>query len=127
MAYLETIKLVAGDDKPEIDITLKDSNTAATGLILDQDDSATWAPIDISEAGVNVKFRALGNSTTLDTLVCVRVPPFINGNCYMPWNPTTLDVPAGIYEGEIEIVYDTGRVLTLFNKLKFKIREGFND
>jgi hypothetical protein len=125
MAYYETINLVAGDDKPEINLTLKDANTAAPGLILDPDDSDTWAPIDITEAAVNVKFRALGNSTVLDTLNCVRVAPFTSGICYMPWNLSTLDVAAGVYEGEIEIVYDNGRILTLFDKLKFKVRGDF--
>ena len=42
MAYYETINLVAGDTKPEINLTLKDSNTAASGQTLDEDDSTTW-------------------------------------------------------------------------------------
>jgi hypothetical protein len=49
MAYYADINLVANDTKPEINLTLKDSNTAATGLTLDPDDSATWKVIDISE------------------------------------------------------------------------------
>jgi hypothetical protein len=125
MAYYETINLVAGDDKPEIYLTLKDANTAASGLVLDPDDSDTWAPIDITDADVNVKFRAFGSTTLLDTLSCVKVVPFTDGICYAPWNLDTLDVDAGIYEGEIEIVYDTGRILTLFDKLKFKVRDDF--
>ena len=47
MAYYETINLVARDTKPEVNLTLKDSNTAAAGLTLDPDDSSTWAPIDL--------------------------------------------------------------------------------
>ena len=35
MAYSETIKLVKGDTLPELTITLKDSNTAASGQTLD--------------------------------------------------------------------------------------------
>lgn len=49
----------------------------------------------------------------------------------MQWNPTTLDVDAGTYEGEIEI-HDTasddhpeGARQTIFDKLKFKVRAGF--
>lgn len=125
MAYYETINLVAGDDKPEINLTLKDSNTAATGLTLDPDDSSTWAPIDITDPTVYVKFRLLGASTILDTLTCIKVAPFTDGACYMPWNPTTLDVAAGTYEGEIYLVYTDGKVMTLFDRLKFKVRADF--
>ena len=41
MAYSETIKLVVGDTLPELVITLKDSNTAASGKTLDVEDSST--------------------------------------------------------------------------------------
>ena len=125
MAYYETINLVAGDDKPEINLTLRDSNTAAAGLTLDPDDSSTWAVIDLSDPTIYIKFRALGSTTLLDTMTCVKVAPYTDGACYMQWNPTTLDVAAGTYEGEIEIVYSDGKVMTIFDKLKFKIRGGF--
>jgi len=125
MAYYETINLVAGDDKPEINLTLKDSNTALAGQTLDPDDSSTWALIDISDPTVKVKFRALGSSTILDTLTCVKVAPYTGGACYMPWNLTTLDVAAGTYEGEIFLTYTDGRIQTLFDKLKFKVRSDF--
>jgi len=125
MAYYETINLVAGDDRPEINLTLKDSNTAISGSVLDPDDSTTWALIDISDPAVGVKFRALGASTILDTLSCVKVAPYTNGVCFMPWNPTTLDVAAGTYEGEIFLTYTDGRIQTLFDRMKFKVRGDF--
>ena len=68
MAYYETINLVAGDDKPEINFTLRDSNTAAAGATLDEDDATTWAPIDLTAQTVRVYFRALGGDTVLDTM-----------------------------------------------------------
>lgn len=122
MAFYETINLVAGDDKPEINLTLKDSNKAAPGLTLDPDDSSTWDPIDLTDPTVTVEFRALGSTTLLDTLICTKVAPLVDGNCYMTWNLTTLDVPAGLYEGQIVLTYTNGRVMTLFDKLKFKVR-----
>jgi len=125
MAYYDTINLVAGDDKPEINLTLKDSNTALAGLTLDPDDSSTWDIIDISDAAVTVKFKALGSSTILDTMTCTRVAPYTNGKCFMTWNLTTLDVAAGTYEGEISLTYTDARVQTLFDKLKFKVRKDF--
>ena len=125
MAYYETINLVARDTKPEVNLTLKDSNTAAAGRTLDPDDSSTWAPIDITNPSIKVKFRALGSSSVLDTMTCTKVAPYTAGACYMPWNADTLDVSAGTYEGEIELTYTDGGILTLFDRLKFKVRADF--
>jgi len=125
MAYYETINLVAGDTKPEINLTLKDSNTAVSGQTLDPDDSSTWAVIDITDPTIRVKFRLLGGSSILDTMTCVKVAPTTDGKCYMPWNSTTLDVAAGTYEGEIELTYTSGAILTLYDRLKFKVRDDF--
>jgi len=125
MAYYETINLVSGDDKPELNFTLRDSNTAASGMTLDEDDPTTWAPIDLTAQTVRVKFRSLGGDTVLDTMTCGKTAPYTDGKCFMQWNPTTLDVEAGTYEGEIELTDSSGRVQTIFDKLKFKVRADF--
>ena len=125
MAYYADINLVANDTKPEINLTLKDNGTAAAGLTLDPDDATTWAVIDITDPTVKVKFRALGTSTILDTMTCVKVAPYTGGACFMPWNADTLAVSAGTYEGEIELTYGDGGILTLFDRLKFKVRSDF--
>ena len=43
----------------------------------------------------------------------------------MQWNPTTLDIPAGSYEGEIEIEWDDERRQTVYDRIRFKVRDGF--
>ena len=125
MAYYDTINLVARDTKPEINLIIKDSSTAAAGVTLDPDDSSTWALVDITNPTIRVKFRALGSSTILDTMTCGKVAPLANGACYMPWNADTLDVSAGTYEGEIELTYTSGEIWTIFDRLKFKVRADF--
>ena len=125
MAYYADINLVANDTKPEINLTLKDNGTAAAGLTLDPDDSSTWALIAISDPPIVVKFRALGASSILDTLTCTKVAPYTNGACFMTWGADTLAVSAGTYEGEIELTYTDGGILTLFDRLKFKVRDDF--
>jgi len=45
MAYYKPIKLVKGDDLPELEIILRDSNVAGTGKTLDITDPTTWNPI----------------------------------------------------------------------------------
>ena len=123
MAYLEpTILLVAGDDSPNITVILKDKNTAASGMVLDECDSTTWAPIDITDPTVSMNFQALGSTTVLDTLVATKVGPYTDGEVFFIWNTDTLDVAAGLYEGEIFLTYTSGRVHTMYHKLKFKIR-----
>ena len=52
MAYSDTIKFVVGDTLPSMEFTLKDSNTAAAGQILDTENSDTWAPIDLAGGSV---------------------------------------------------------------------------
>jgi hypothetical protein len=125
MAYYDTINLVSGDAKPELNFTLRDSSTAATGKTLDEDDVTTWQAIDLTNQIIRVHFRLLGSSSVLDTLDCGKVAPYTDGKCFMQWNLTTLDVDAGTYEGEIELEDAAGKKLTIFDKLKFKVREGF--
>jgi hypothetical protein len=125
MAYYETINLVSGDDKPELNFTLKDSNTAASGQTLDPDDPDTWAPIDITSQTIRFIFRALGGTTVLDTITCSKTSPYTNGECFLTWNATTLDVDAGTYEAEIEMEDSGGKKHTIFDKLKFKVRDDF--
>jgi hypothetical protein len=134
MAYYDTINLVSGDDKPALNFTLRDSSTAATGKVLNEDDPTTWAPIDLTSQTVRIKFRSLGGDTVLDTMTCVIKTPQVDaggvpndntGKCSMQWNATTLDVDAGTYEGEIELEDASGKKQTIFDKLKFKVRADF--
>ena len=46
--YYSTIELVAGDTMPELNIILKDSNTALSGQTLDAANHATWAIISLA-------------------------------------------------------------------------------
>ena len=48
-----------------------------------------------------------------------------NGEAVLQWAVGDLDQEAGAYEGEIEVVRSTGLRETLYDKLKFKIREDF--
>ena len=97
MAYYDSIQLVKGDTLPELNLTLRDSNTAATGKVLDADDVSTWAPIDLTDTTVRLKFKALGSTDLKSTI-------------------------AGTFTGEVEVTYSGGGVQTVFDQLKFKVR-----
>ena len=65
MAYSSTIKLVVGDTLPELNFTLKDSNTAAAGKTLDADDSSTWAAVNLTGSTVRFRIREVGSTSVL--------------------------------------------------------------
>ena len=124
MAYFETINLVQGDTKPQLNFTLRDSKTAASGKVLDEDDSSTWEVIDITGYSIELKFRAL-NSTSVLFTESLGITSASGGTCYMIWPAGSLDVEAGIYEGELQLTDGNSRVQTVYDKLKFKVREEF--
>ena len=124
MAYFETINLVQGDTKPQLNFTLRDSKTAVAGKTLDEDDSSTWAIIDITGYSIELKFRAANSSTVLFT-EALGITSASGGTCYMIWPADSLDVPAGIYEGELQLTDGSSKVQTVYDKLKFKVREQF--
>ena len=72
MAYSQTLNLVTGDTPPELTFTLKDSQSAASGKTLDENDASTWAPIDIT--GGSVKLRREGLLHTESVIICPGVP-----------------------------------------------------
>lgn len=124
MAYSETIKLVTGDTEPMLTITLRDANTAAPGQTLDENDSNTWAPIDLTGATVRLRMRAIG-STTVKSVLTMAISNALNGVVTTNFPTGTLDT-AGTFEGEIEITYPTGGIQTLQDLIKFKIRKDFD-
>jgi hypothetical protein len=124
MAYFETINLVQGDTKPELKFTIRDSATAVSGKTLDENDSSTWEIINITGYTIKLKFRALNSSTALFT-ESLAIISAAGGTCSMIWPVDSLDVTAGIYEGELELTDGSSKVQTVYDKLKFKVREQF--
>jgi len=126
MAYFETINLVQGDTKPQINFTIRDSATAVNNsTVLDEDDPSTWKIIDITGYSIELKFKEMSSAAVLSTINLSPVAPTTDGKCYLNWPADALDVPAGIYEGELQLTDGSGKVQTVYDKLKFKVREQF--
>jgi hypothetical protein len=108
----DKIKLVQGDTRPALVCTLSDENTGN--------------PITLNGATVYLKFRQVG-STTLKATLTGTISNAAGGVVVFYWAqvPTSLDGPAGDYEGEIEIVFSDGTIQTVYDPLKFKLREDF--
>lgn len=108
----EKIKLVQGDTRPAIVCTITDENTGQ--------------PIGITGATPRLRFRAAGDTTIIAT-VTGSVIDGAAGKCvfHPSTAPEMLQVDAGDYEGEIEITFPDQQVQTVFDLLKFKVREDF--
>ena len=109
---MSTIKLVQGDNLPQVTLTLTDLQTGE--------------PLDLSAptTTVVVKLRALGGTTVLSTLSCVKTNGGLDGVLMFYFPANTLDIPAGQYQGEIEISYN-GQYLTVYDLLQFTLRAEF--
>jgi hypothetical protein len=123
MAYSQTLNLVTGDTLPALTLTLRDSNTAASGQTLDANNSATWAPINITGGSVSVFVRLVGETTLSDTLTGSIIDG-TNGTVLVIFAADTFP-EAGTYEGEIQITFSGGGVQTVDELLKFKVRADF--
>lgn len=123
MAYLTTINLVQGDQLPEIQIILKDSNTAASGAVLDTDDPSTFATLDLTGGSVRMRVRTVGQTSLIDTLVGT-ITSATGGVVVFVFDADTLSA-SGVLEGEIEFTDSAGRTQTVMDLIKFKVRSQF--
>jgi hypothetical protein len=108
----DKIKLVQGDSRPALVVTLTDD--------------VTGSPISVTGATARLKFRAVGSETTIFTLTG-SVTDGPNGKVVFYWAEISgsLNVDAGEYEGEIEITFSDGQIQTVYDTLKFKVRQDF--
>ena len=106
----EVIKLVQGDSRPSLVITVKDQFTTA--------------PINLTSATVVLKFKEVGALTLKGTVPGSVIDP-VNGKCIFHWFsvPNILNGDAGNYEGEVEATFSDGSVQTVYELLRFKLRE----
>jgi hypothetical protein len=108
----DKIKLVTNDTRP--------------ALVCNITDSTTGAVVVLTGATVRLYFRALG-SDTLQATVTGSVTNGATGQVtfYPASAPAMLQGAAGDYEGEIEITFSDGQIQTVYDVLKFKLREDF--
>jgi hypothetical protein len=125
MAYSDTISLVVGDTLPEVTVTLRDSNKAASGQTLDAEDPTTWDPIDLTGATVRMRIRKVGSTTVTSTLTMTVLSPATDGKATTNFPSGTLS-EAGVFEAEVEVTYSGGGKQTVNDLLKLKIRDDFD-
>lgn len=105
---MASIKLVKGDNRPYVRLALKDVDGEA---------------INLSGASAVVYFRAAGSTTVLSTIPC-SITNATGGELVFNFPGNTLNVEPGLYEGEVEVNFG-GEVQTVYNVLKFNVRDQF--
>ena len=98
-------KLVSGDTYPQIKLTLS------------REDGTV---IDLTNSAVYFYMRPKGSPTVALTRTAV-ITDAENGEAVIVWEEGNLDLPAGRYEGEIEVVTDSFHE-TVYDLLQIKIR-----
>jgi len=108
----DVIRLVKGDERPFIVLTLTDD--------------VTGGAVDLSSlsTSVSVKFRKAATTTVLSTIACVKIGSGTTGQVQFSFVGGVLDVDAGMYEGEVVIDFN-GETQTVYDTLRFTVRENF--
>lgn len=106
----DVIRLVKGDSKPVIQLTLTDD---VAGSVLDLSAASTT---------VAVRFRKAGTTTLLSTINCSKVTNGTDGKVQFDFTGGVLNVDPGQYEGEIVVDYN-GSTQTVYDLLTFRVRD----
>ena len=108
---MSTIRLVRNDTGPQLRFTLTDSTTGN--------------PVDLTGATVTLHFRAINSDVLLFSRPASVIAPATAGIAVLQWVVGDLDLDAGEYEGEVEVVGGGGARETIFNVLQFELRDDF--
>lgn len=106
----DVINLVQGDTGPQIKATLTRADTGDA--------------IDLSEATTRLHFRKANTSTNLFSLTnSAGTSDKESGICIFVFSGSNLDLSAGDYQGEIEVVFSDSTRETVYELIEFNIRE----
>ena len=109
----ESYKLVQGDTGPQVKVTLTRSDTGSA--------------IDLTGASTcKMHFRKKNSDTILFSLSNASGSSDQgNGIAIFAFSGTQLDVTPGDYEGEVEVVFNTGTRETVYETIDFVLRADF--
>jgi len=108
----DVIRLVSGDAKPVIVLTLSDD--------------ATGDPIDLSSPSVtvSVRFRKKDSTTLIATINATNVGNGTDGKVQFDFSGGALiGATAGAYEGEVVVTTSGVGTQTVFETLAFRVRD----
>lgn len=105
-------RYVRGDTGPMIRVELTETGSEA--------------PVDLTGGTVTLHFREAGEEDVLLSRQFTLDPATsADGVAVLAWQDGDLDVEPGAYEGEIEVVRANGVRETLYERLRFRVRDDF--
>ena len=104
----DIIRLVKGDELPNIIVTLTDD---VANTVLDVSAGTTI---------VKVKFKAVGGTSTLNTITCTNLTDGTDGKVQFNFSGNVLNVDPGEYEGEIVVDFN-GQLQTVYDVLRLSL------
>jgi hypothetical protein len=108
----DPIKLVQGDTAPQIKVIMTRSDTGSAE--------------DITDATVKLHFRKQYNDEVLFSVTGQSTPDEATaGTVIFAFANGQLDLDEGQYEGEVEVVFDTGTRETIYEVIDFTLRRDF--
>lgn len=108
----DVIRLVSGDSKPVVVLTLSDDNTGAA--------------IDLSPSSVTVavRFKKTGATSLIATISAGNLTDGTDGKVQFDFSGGVLTgAVAGSYEGEVVVTTAGVGTQTVFEKLNFRVRD----
>jgi hypothetical protein len=110
----ERIRLVRNDTRPQVELTITNDDNGQ--------------PANLTNSVVTLHMRAAGSTVKLFSRQAF-IPPETapNGRAIVIWFPGDLDLSAGVYEAEIEIVFEDESRQTVFDLLTFVVREDIGE
>lgn len=104
---------------------VKDDNGTQVECIITRDN--TGLPVDLTGAVARLKFRKSGTADVLYTLTNVddEQVDLEGGQAVFVFESAQLDIPPGSYEGEVEVTFPNLNIETVFEVIKFQVRDDF--
>lgn len=111
--FMDTrIRLVRSDTGPQVRVVLTDESTGTA--------------INLSGGTATLYLKSLDtNQLVLTRALVIPSGTATAGVAVIVWQANDLDHPPGDYDGEVEVVLSTGIRQTVYDVLKFRIREDF--
>jgi hypothetical protein len=104
---------------------VKDDNGSQLECRITRQD--TNAPVDLTGATALLKFRRVGTTTLLFTLTNITIAPvdLPAGQALFQFSGANLDLPGGLYEGEVEVTFPNSNIETIYEIIDFQVRDDF--
>jgi len=110
---MTTLFLVQGDTGPQVQVNLTRADTGAV--------------VDCSNSTCTLAVRSRGSETTLFTVTATNVGTNLaDGKLIFSLGNNLTSINAGAYEGEVNVVFSSGIIETVYEVVDFVVRDDFS-